>query len=276
LFVFQVIAFLLEMGIWIFIAGILIFNPWLFFENHNNMYDNKFKYFRRSKFDNVVIRVPGIVIGILITIYITKPYLYDLPKLITGSFSYATGYVTEIYHVGKVPSEYVVINGKEVEFFFSANVKEFYEYEIAYLPNTSRAFYGVELDHTSLEITKKIVFPLADILFFILIMAVFVALVVFGIFFSFLRFKLLIVTSFIYYTTNIYVYITQGLNLGNWFSISNKGILFTLVGIGMLLFLCIIYLIERCKEYETPFAFAVIQIFSIFMVLILFGELHTL
>ena len=260
---------------WIFIAGIFIFNPWSFFRNYlerhnsnNNIFDLKFR--RRSKLDNIAMRVIGFVIAILITIYFTKPYLYDLPKLITGNFSYATGYVTDTKIEGKDLNEYVYIDGKELKFIFSANVEEYSRYRIGYLPNTSRAIYGVKLDESTSKIEKKIGFPFAKTLFFICMIA---ALVVLGLFSSYLRFKLLILACLIYFPTTIYIYIKQGLNFENWFSISNQGLLFILAGIAMLLIMGIIYFIERCKKYETPLAFFVIQILSIFMVLILF-DMH--
>ncbi len=278
MYIFQVIAFFLQLFFWILAAGILFFCPKVFFSNKSsekvNISYNVLNSHKKSKLEYIGVKILGSAIAILIIAYFALPYLLDIPKLITGNFNYVTGYVYDVRTESKDPNEYVYIEGKKLKFFFGANVEMNKIYTIGYLPHTSRAIYGLKLDGSTLKVEKKIAFPIKKLLFFIGIMATFVLLWILS---PYIRFKLLIIACIIYYPINLYLYINYGISSGIWFSLSNQGLLFLLIGAAVLLLLGIFYFIEQPRDYETPFTLFFIQLFSILKILVLLGEeLHLL
>lgn len=278
LLIFQVVTFFLEMFFWILFATSFIFSPKVYFdtESSKETYSSYsiLNSHKKNKLADILVRVLGGIIAILIMTYCALPYILDLPKLVTRNFNYVTGYVDDVRTEKKDINEYVYVEGKKIKFFFSANIEKYNTYKIAYLPHTSRAIYGVKLEGNTLKVEKKIGFPFKQLFFFIFGLSVLVLLAFLS---PYLRFKLLILACIIYYPTNLYLYINYGISSGIWFSLSNQGLSSILIGVAILLVLGVCYFIERLKDYDTPVTLFIIQVFSILKILILFGEeLHLL
>lgn len=285
MFIFQIITFFLQLGFLLLCAGMFIFFPIeiithkykekVNFKTHINYGGVRYNITDRSerslKIEKIIVRIIGVAIAILITIYMTVPYLLDVPKLITGNFNYVTGQVTKVSTKKKDFNEYVYISGKEVRFFFSANVEKNSRYKIGYLPNTSRAIYGEKLDNYTSKVEEKIGFPIGKILFFI---GCFVALGIIAFVARYIGFKLLILSCAIYYPVNIYRYINSGLAYGNWFFKNNKPLDCIVLGVVLLLTFLGFYFVEKRKDEnnEAPLTLVFIQVMAILQIMILFEK----
>ncbi|ADL52695.1 hypothetical protein Clocel_3004 [Clostridium cellulovorans 743B] len=285
MFIFQIITFFLQLGFLLLCSGMFIFFPIeiithkykekVNFKTHINYGGVRYNITGRSerylKIEKIIIKAIGVAIAILITMYMTVPYLLDVPKLITGNFNYVTGQVTKVSTKKKDFNEYVYIGGKEVRFFFSANVEKNSRYKIGYLPNTSRAIYGEKLDNYTSKVEDKIGFPIKKILFFI---GFFVALGIIAFVAHYIVFKLLILSSAIFYPFNIYLYIKSGLAYGDWFSKNNEPLgNIILFGVVLMIFWGL-YFVEKRKDQdnEAPLTLVFIQVIAILQIVLVLSE----
>ena len=281
MFIFQTIAFFISMLFWLCFAGMFAFyfNK-LFINSTNakkrskyitNLYDIKTYSNEKPKksIEYIFIRIIGILISLPIFVCICVPYILDTPKLIAGDFNYVSGYVSSIRTKHRDINEYVYIDRIEVKFFFSSNMEENDKYKIAYLPHTSKAIYGEKLNTDLIESEAKINFSLKQILSFICILICAIVLLFIS---PYIGFKLLILSSIIYYPTNIYLYISEGLTYSNWLSLSNEPLFYILFGLIILVFIFLMYFIEKYKNDDAFFSLFLIQVISILMILILLSE----
>lgn len=267
--------FVIAMIIWLFLAGIFLFFPEFLLR-----YKPKFKSsysklsFRssgrkKSVQKNLIIRIIGSIISILITVNLVLPYVLDFPRLVTGKFDYIVGYVEKISTTRKGSYEYVLIKGKELRFFFSSNVEKGKNYKIAYLPHTNKAIHGVEIVGSNEDIGKKIDFPSKYMFFSIGIsLAIMVLLALFFIGGQYVKFKLLVLASIVYYPLSIYLYISEGISYKNWFSFSNQGLLLMSIGMISSLIFLLYYFFERRKKEEYPVSLFYVQALSIIKIII--------
>lgn len=283
MFIFQVICFFLELSFWIFISGALILPRNIFKNNkykrkkYSNYGSNNYSsisysslnFNKKKDLGSILFRALKIIAGIFIIIFVVLPYILDSAKLITGNYKYVNGYVSNITRKTRNPHEYICIDGKEIDFFFTANVEKHNRYKIAYLPYTSRGMGGVKIENSVAATDKKIGFPFECLLFVVGFLAT-MALLFFLT--PFLRYKLLILSCIIYYPTNLYLYVKSGLNSGIWFSLSNKGLTFILIGLFFLIISGISHFLETLKNDDAFWTLFFIQIFSIMQIIMLLVE----
>lgn len=281
MYVFQVIAFVLEVLLGLFFGGIIAVYPQMLISNRHakptgyRSYSNlKYggTYSSKRKQVRIIGRILWSVIVIGTTLYFLKPYFLDIPKLIRGDLYYVSGTVYDIRRERRDPSEYVYIGGKKLRFFFSSNVERNGAYKIGYLPNTSRAIYCVALDNNDESKSAAIGFPFKDILIFLLIIAAFILLVVLT---PFLRLKLFVFASAVYYPMCIYLYFKFGIMNKVWFSFNNDGLVWLVLGLVCLLTLSIMYLSEKYRHGEIVLTLIFAQVFAILkiiMAIILFTD----
>lgn len=278
MFLLQLVSYLCEMILIILIGGFFTIYP-------NRLVDKYDKRPRKLKvitflkqaayridiIERIKRIIPSILIGSM-TVYFLIPYMLDFPKLILGRYDYAIGYVNDVRRESKSFYEYVNIGGEKIKFFFSSNVEEYKKYEIRYLPNTKRAIFGEQLSDDKLESSRKIGFPLKDVLLFLGIILVFILIVIAS---PYLQFKLFILACVLFYPLYIYLYIKSGIYYGTWFvlraePVSSLVIFFTGSIIGILL-----YLGEKHKSGEAILTMVYIQVMAILkiiMVIVYFIE----
>jgi hypothetical protein len=80
---------------------------------------------------------------VFLMVWMSIPYIEDIPILLTGNYNYIEGTPQKIWHKSKDFTEYVQINGLKIEFPFTSTMKEGNYYRIKYLPN-SRSGLAVE------------------------------------------------------------------------------------------------------------------------------------
>lgn len=287
MFIFQVICFFLELSFWIFFAGALIL-PRNIFKNikykrkkHSNYGYNNYSpisysslnFNKKKDLGSILFRALKIIVGIFIIVFVVLPYILDSAKLITGNYNHVTGYIYNITHDRRSPYDHVYIEGKKINFFFTSDMEKNNKYRIGYLPYTSRGISGVKIEGIVEKTEKKIGFPFKQLLLFILLLSGFFATMVLLIFLTpFLRYKLLILSSIIYYPTNLYLYVKSGLSSGIWFSLSNKGLTLILISLFFLIILVISHFLEKLKDDDAFWTLYFIQFFSIIQIIIVVAE----
>lgn len=267
MYVFQVVCFVFEIVFGLLLGGFVAICPDIFVNNKPNKSINQIGLYKLNGYENNKRRIWSVlgrsiwfIVVMGITICFLLPYFLDTPKLIKGDLYYITGYVNSVKTEKKDFNEYIYIEGKRLKFFFSSGVEVGKRYKIGYLPNTSRAIYGELLDNNQLSNGTTIKFPYKDIALFIMIMGTIVLLIGLS---SYLRFKLLIIASVFFYPINILLYVKEGLKLGLWFSFRNTGLLLLTFGAGIIIFLLLIYLVERKRDSETPQTLIATQFMSV-------------
>lgn len=201
------------------------------------------------------------IIVMSFTFYLIKPYILDVPQLVTGKLNYVTGKVQDIRTKSKDPTHYVYLyGGGMVEFFFSSGVNKYERYKIGYLTHTRRAIYCEQIDAINGN-NKVIGFPVMDILSYLAILGVVIFI---GIISQYIKFKLFIPVNIISFPAFTYFFIKYGIDNDIWFSVKNdgfSGLIFCSIGLFLTLFL---YFIEKLKprdNYVVSFFFA--QVFSL-------------
>lgn len=267
MYIFQVVCFVFEIVFGLLLGGFVAVCPDIFDNSKTNKSINYVSSYKlkdgeknKRKIWNLLGRSIWFIVVMGVTIYFLKPYFLDFPKLIKGDFYYVTGYVDNVKTEKKDFQQYIYIEGKKLKFFFSSGVEVGKRYKIGYLPNTSRAIYGKLLDNNQLSNGTTIKFPYKDIALFIGILGAIVLLIGLS---SYLRFKLLIIASVVFYPINILLYVKEGLKLGLWFSFRNTGLLFLTFGAGITIFVLLIYLVERKRDWETPQTLIATQFMSV-------------
>lgn len=276
--VFQICSFVLEIVFWLGIALFVALNPSLFIKKkddefneirgHGNLeiigYDN-----RRIKFPRITLsRLAWFLAIMAIYVFFMLPNLQDIPQLVTGKLNYVTGMVFETKTKNKDPMEYVYLDtGDEVRFFFASDVKKFQEYKIGYLNHSLRAIYCAEVDYTG-NVTKRLVFPIKDILFFILIMGIMIFIVFVS---QFIKFKIFIPSSIISIIGLLYFFISDGTKNKIWFSALNKGFPSLMICIAGILITLMLRFGEKKKDGELFWTYFFAQVFSISSIMMLIG-----
>lgn len=263
MYIFQSVSFILEIFIYLFVGGFIAIHFNRFIKGKINepiKYINYYKVesckYDRKRILSILVRSFFIIVVMGITIYFSRDYLLDFPKLIKGDFQYVTGYVDMIKKERKQSNEYVYIEGKKLNFCFTSGVETGKKYKIGYLPNTSRAIYGEVIDSDAGIKNTKIKFPHKGVLLYILGIGSIILIILLS---PYLKFKLLIIVSAFFYPINILLYIKEGLTSGAWFSFSNVGLLFLTIGVGSIIFLRIMYLVERKEEMEYLLTLVITQ-----------------
>jgi len=80
---------------------------------------------------------------VYLMIWASIPFVKDIPILLTGNYKYIEGTPQKIWHKSRSFTEYVQINGLNIEFPFTSTMKEGKFYRVKYLPN-SRTGLAVE------------------------------------------------------------------------------------------------------------------------------------
>lgn len=273
MYIFQIISFIFEIISGILLCALIALCPDIILKNNKDMparYVNPYKFesnkINARKVWNIIGRTSWFIIVMAITIAFLKSYFLDIPKFVKGNFYYVEGYVRNIKTEKKDFHEYVTIDGNMVSFFFSSGVELGKEYKIGYLPNSKRAISVEVLNNNQVSKDKKIAFPYKDILLFIAIIGVFILLIAVS---PYLKFKLLMVTSVIFYPLSVFLYINQGLKLGLWFSFFNQGLLFMTIGIITDVIIFLSYISENRKDAEIPVTLIFAQFMSISKLLLL-------
>ncbi|AIF51227.1 hypothetical protein [Pelosinus sp. UFO1] len=144
----------------IFYVGISL---WLFINRNESMRGNKklmripsantlpiFGYHKTAEpapiFQTKTFRAISLFLAVafvFLMIEVSIPYIKDIPVLITGNYEYIEGTPQKIWHKSKSFTEYVQINGLNIEFPFTSTMKEGKNYRVKYLPN-SRSGLSVE------------------------------------------------------------------------------------------------------------------------------------
>ncbi|WPC41192.1 hypothetical protein [Clostridium sp. JS66] len=201
-----------------------------------------------------------VVIVMSITIWLVKPYVLDIPQLITGKFNYVTAEVEDIRHFNKDPMEYVYLsNGKRVDFFFSSGVSRYKKYKIGYLTHTNRGIYCEEIDESNSHRTV-IGFPFKDILGYLAALGV----IFFLIFISpYVKLILFIPVNIISVPVFIYYFIKYRIDNGIWFSSENRGFVFLMFALVIILTTLFGYFIEKAKSDDCHVIYVFAQVFSI-------------
>jgi hypothetical protein len=184
--IFQACFFIVEIIFFLIVGLMIALNFKLSFNNRKYTMKEKHNYiyvesiYERKRWgirDVNLWKVAWFIIVISITIYFIRPFLLDVPQLITGKLNYITGEVQDIRHFSKDPIQYVYLSGgEEVEFFFSSGVSEYKYYKIGYLTHTKRAIYCEQIEEGS-GYRKVINFPFKDILVYLTILGIFLFLI---------------------------------------------------------------------------------------------------
>jgi hypothetical protein len=251
------------------ISIIIVAAPNILF--NTNKY-NHYKFRRKSFYETITLKdkiykilgkVFFLIIGVLIFVFLILSYLKDLPGLITGNLIYITGEVTDIQTRSKDPSQYVFIEGKEVEFFFDSGAEIYKNYKIGYLPNTSRGIYIVQLGSNSTANERKLGFPFKSIFQYIGITIAFFSAMALLYYAGYkLRYKLLFLSCVIFYPTGIYFLIKYGLASWIWFSVNNQAFVALITGFISLIILRLLILLIRYTLKEEDDILFVAQIIA--------------
>ncbi|MDP4144056.1 MAG: hypothetical protein Q8936_06160 [Bacillota bacterium] len=205
-------------------------------------------------------KIVWFIIVMSITVYLIKPYILDVPQLITGKLNYVTGEVQDIRTVSKDPTEYVYIcGGYEVEFFFSSGVSKYKDYKIGYLTHTKRAIYCEQIDESN-GYRKAVGFPFKDILVFLTVIGGIIFIAVIS---QYVRFKLFIPVNIISFLVFTYYFIKFGIDYGIWFSADNKGLVGLIMGLVGLFITLFSYFIERLRYRDNLVTFFCAQLISV-------------
>jgi hypothetical protein len=144
----------------IFFIGLSI---WLFINRNDSMRGNK-KFMRISSantlpifgyrkiaapapiFQTKIFRAISLFLAaafVYLMIWASIPFIKDIPILLTGNYKYIEGTPQKIWHKSRSFTEYVQVNGLNIEFPFTSTMKEGNYYRVKYLPN-SRSGLAVE------------------------------------------------------------------------------------------------------------------------------------
>lgn len=275
MYVFQVIAFVLEIIFGLVLGGIIALYPQIFSKDKtndiksyrhgdytSNMSKRKYKRYKK-KFGRSI----WFVIVLIITIYFLKPYFLDIPRLVKGDFKRITSTAYKVTSKSKDPYEYITMGGANIKFFFSSGIEEYNEYEVGYLPNTSRGIYAIKLDDNNISQESKIDFPFKEIAIFILFAGILILLDVMS---PYLKFKLFALSCIIFYPTFIYSFIKHGLKYGIWISRSNQIFVTLCVVSPLSLSIGFLYLYEKYRNSKTMLYVQICAILNFLMVIALF------
>lgn len=267
--IFQASFFIVEITFYLILGLILALNPNIFLNTKKYIRKEKPKYIKLesiSQRKSLVSRkvspwkVIWFVIVMCTTVYLLKPYLLDVPQLITGKLNYVTGIVLDIRTVSKDPTDYVYLSsGDEVKFFFSSGVSRYKDYKIGYLTHTKRAIYCEQIDESNGN-RKAMGFPLKDILLYLCILGAIFFLIFIS---AYVKFRLYIPVNIISIPIFIYFSIKYGIKQGIWFSIKNEGFFDLILSSAVLLMTLLIYFIEKRKSNELFGAYVCAQLFSV-------------
>ncbi|MEY7998907.1 hypothetical protein AB8U03_01620 [Clostridium sp. Mt-5] len=267
MYIFQVISFVIEIAFGLLVGGIIAFFPNIIFNVNKNYRPPKYEFYepkssRKSRIK--VLKILGksiwVIIIMIITIGVLGSYFLDIPKLIKGELCYITGNVSRIENVRKDIHEYVYIGDKQLIFSFISDVEVGKKYKIGYLTNTSRAIYVETLKNNASSKGIKGKFPYGYIMLFIGFMGIWILLVGLA---PYLKFKLIIIASIVFYPANILLYIKEGLKSGLWFSFHNDGLSILTLGIVFAVVLWISYIMERKEDPETPETLIGVQLMGV-------------
>lgn len=218
-------------------------------------------------------KIIWLIIIMSITVYLIKPYILDIPQLITGKLNYVRGKVRDIRTVSKDPKEYVYLSGgDEVVFFFSSGVSKYKAYKIGYLTHTKRAIYCEQINEST-GYREAVGFPFKDILFFL---AIFGALIFVVCISPYVRFKLFIPVNIISFPGFIYFFVNYGVNNGVWFSAKNTGFVSLILGLMGLFITLSLYFIEKWKSRDIFGAFVCGQLSSVCDIVLLISLVFNL
>lgn len=260
-FIFAVIFYLLLGAGATFIA--LIFFRGKFIEDRKVRYsylEKRSRGKRAKKRETSSTSIIWFMIGMGIIIYLIRPYILDIPQLITGKLNYVTGFVIEEKHESKGPNEYVFLStGDQVKFFFSSGVSVGKEYKIGYLTHTSKALYCAELN-TSDEEFKELGFPLKDIALFSGIMAVFLLLAFIG---PYIKWRVFVPANIICLPTFLFFFVKYRIDNGIWFAKENWGAFGLISGIIFLLLGLLFRYLEKRRPGEENTIFFVVQLLAV-------------
>ncbi|MHC6179203.1 hypothetical protein ACYUJ6_05020 [Clostridium sp. JNZ X4-2] len=266
MYTFQVISFVIEIAFGLLVGGIIAFFPNIIFNVNKNYRPPKYEFYEpknNKKSKKKILKILGKTIWVTIVMGITiaglEPYFLDTPKLIKGDLCYITGNVSRIRDVRKDYHRYVYIENKQLIFFFASDVEVGKRYKIGYLPNTTRAIYVEMLKNNASSKGIRIKFPYKEIMLFIGLIGAVILLAALA---PYLKFKLLIIASVVFYPANILLYIKEGLKSGLWFSFHNDGLSILTLGIVFAVVMWASYLIERKEDPEIFGTLMAIQIMS--------------
>lgn len=125
---------------------------------------------------------------------------------------------------------------------------------------------------TAKESSKKIAFPLKDILLFLGIIAIIVIIAIVA---PYLRYKSFISVSVFYYPISVFLYIKAGLNTAMWLSFSNKGLLLLTVGMGISHFIFLMSKLESRVRSDQLFRLMFsVQLLSASLILLLISAFY--
>lgn len=267
MYIFQVISFVFEIAFGLLLGGIIAFLPNIIFNVNKNYRPVKYEFYEpknSKKSKRKILKILGktiwVTIIMIITIGILGSYFLDIPKLIKGDLCYITGNASRIEHVRKDIHEYVYIGDKQLIFSFTSDVEVGKKYKIGYLSNTSRAIYVEMLKNNASPKGIKGKFPYGYIMLFIGFMGIWILLVGLA---PYLKFKLIIIASIVFYPANILLYIKEGLKSGFWFSFHNHGLLPLILGILIAVGLWVGYIVERKEDPETSETLIAAQILGV-------------
>lgn len=267
MYTFQVISFVIEIAFGLLVGGIIAFFPNIIFSVNKNYRPPKYEFYEpknskksKKKILKTLGKIIWVTIVMIITIGVLGSYFLDVPKLIKGDLCYITGNVSRVRDVKKDFHRYVYIENKQLIFFFTSDVEVGKRYKIGYLPNTSRAVYVEMLKNNASSKGIKIKFPYKDIMLFIGLIGLWIVLVGLA---PYLKFKLIIIASVVFYPANILLYIKEGLKSGLWFSFHNHGLLPLILGILIAVGLWVGYIVERKEDPETSETLIAAQILGV-------------
>ncbi|MFL0269311.1 hypothetical protein [Candidatus Clostridium radicumherbarum] len=241
---FQSISFIFE----IFFLIIIITLGILY--SLNIIKDEK-SWLKSGKVYKIIIEIIARVAIFLLLIYwgyvSLLPRVIDIPKLITGRLTNITGYPFFGDRGSKDLFEHIYINGTELNFFIDSGIKSREIYKVSYLPKSHRAIM-IEKADPSVTYDKQVGVPWQTILG-ILYMLLVVLL------FNKYAFWFLGVGSLIYYPLNIYFYYSYGKSKGAWLPNNNDALVNIIGGLGFLLMILVLYLIEKLLKHRFPVSY---------------------
>ncbi|SHI07317.1 hypothetical protein [Clostridium grantii] len=232
---FQLISFILEAVVFICFTIAVALTP--------NLFTGRLERFGlnieiRTKSSDIIERILAVAIAIVFLIYLTLPYIKDIPLLITGNFQQTIGIPENIESEDKTLFEYVHINGKEIEYLFTSKLDTHNLYRIKYLPNTKRAIFTKCIDINNTDITKNIGFPYKLFLFQVaVILGIIGSIYLLLMSLKYLGYKLFWYSCIAFYPISIYKFIKYGLNIGTWVTIDSVGFVALLFGFTSFIFL---------------------------------------
>ncbi|SHI07309.1 hypothetical protein [Clostridium grantii] len=250
MYIFQTIAFSLELSFYLGMALLLIVNRNNFLQRAEgymfgsyyrgfvprNSYDSGLQY-EESKWRRAmkILDTIAACCAAIMFIYFSIPYLKDIPQLVTKNLEYTDINIYSEDGVVNDPFESINVNGVDIKFFFIGNLENGKNYRIGYLTNTKRGIY-LELADKNIKIpiknkdisSKNILIYICTI---ICLIAIYLLLYYSGVYFGY---KIFMITTILFYPLCIGYYIYCGISTGEWASSGNLASLALFFGVGSL------------------------------------------